>query len=420
MAIAVVGMLDEREEGLGMIKQGIEKRGHRVLLMDISMGTGAGKYTLNPDISSRDLILSRGITFEDLTMMLVRERSGATSIMSESLGEKLLELHGSGDLHGVIAVGGATGTMISLPAMSLLPYGFPKVLISSVAGHPHFAGALSGYYGMKDITVIHSVVDTVGMNRMVRRLMLNGAGAVSGMAETYEPDKDTMKPSIAITEYGHCEKGAHHIRALLDKEFSITSFHSTGFGEKAAVSYVNQGLFKAFIDLVPAGFAEHLFGGTRDAGPGRLSAGNDLDMPYIIAPGGFDMIGCGPLERKDQQDPLWESRHLVERRLHVMDSARVEARTSAEEMKTLGVEVADRLNRRKNKDLVKFIIPLRGFSAPGTEGGVLHDAAADRAFIDSVKENLDPEIETIEMDTDINSPAFAEQVARVLRRTINI
>ena len=51
MAIAVVGMLDEREQGLGIIKEEIEKRGQKAILIDISMGTGAIKYTLKPDIS---------------------------------------------------------------------------------------------------------------------------------------------------------------------------------------------------------------------------------------------------------------------------------------------------------------------------------------------------------------------------------
>jgi hypothetical protein len=53
-----------------------------------SMGTGAIKYALKPDISSQDLIRSRGTTIEQITGMLVKERSRATSIVSESLGEQ--------------------------------------------------------------------------------------------------------------------------------------------------------------------------------------------------------------------------------------------------------------------------------------------------------------------------------------------
>ena len=38
MAIAIVGMLDEREEALRLIRERIEQRGHRAYLIDISVG----------------------------------------------------------------------------------------------------------------------------------------------------------------------------------------------------------------------------------------------------------------------------------------------------------------------------------------------------------------------------------------------
>ena len=416
MAIAVVGMLDEREEALELIRDTIGKKKHKALLMDISMGTGAIKYSLKPEIGVDDLMKNRGITREKIQGMLIRERKMATSIISECLGERLLDLNASGDLQGVIAVGGATGSIITLPAMTRLPYGFPKLLISSVAGQPYMAGQLSEYFGRRDVTVIHSVIDTVGMNAMLERLMRNGAAAICGMAEEYEPLGRDAKPSIALTEFGHCEKGAYYIRQLLDGDFSITSFHATGFGERAAVRMVSEGLFDAFIDLVPAGFSEHLFGGIRDGGPDRLDAGMELNKPYILAPGGFGMISPGSLERRSKDDPLRQSISQGKRKLHVMDSARFEVRATAEEMDTLGREVAGKLNRRKDKKLVKFLIPLRGFSSPGTVGGDLYDPESDMAFITSLKENLDPGIEISEVDTDINGPEFAGAVVQALLR----
>ncbi len=419
MAIAVVGMLDEREEGLGLIRDTIVKKGHKAVLIDISMGTGAIKYSLKPDIGIEDLIKNEGMTPEVIKGMLVKERKMVTSIISDGLGEKLLELNDSGTLKGVIAVGGATGSIISLPAMNRLPYGLPKLLISSVAGQPFMAKRLSEYYRIRDITVMHSVVDTVGMNPMVGRLMRNGAGAICGMADEYEPIQDDGKPSIALTEFGHCEKGAYYIRELLEKDFSVTSFHAIGFGERAAVEMFNQGLFEAFIDLVPAGFSEHILGGIRDAGPDRLDAGIDSERPYIFAPGGFGMISPGALEERNDNDPIKKSLNQGKRKIHVMDSARLEVRATAEEMETLGREVAKRLNRRKNKELVRVLIPLRGFTAPGVEGGDLYDPESDEAFIKSIKENLDPEIVISELDTHINSPEFAKAMVRALLETLS-
>ena len=37
MAIVIVGMLDEREEALNIIKDQIEKRGHKAILIDVSI-----------------------------------------------------------------------------------------------------------------------------------------------------------------------------------------------------------------------------------------------------------------------------------------------------------------------------------------------------------------------------------------------
>ena len=300
MAIAVIGMIDEREQALRLIKEGIERRGHDTVLIDISIGTGAVDSSLEPDISCEDLARAGGTTAEGIREMLVRERDRATEIMSRSLGQALLRLRDEGRLRGVIAVGGMTGTTITLPAMKQLPFGVPKLLISSVAAMPAYAKRLAEFFGVRDITVMHSVVDTVGLNPLVHQLMVNGAGAICGMVENAVRAEAGEKPSLAITEFGFCDKGAHFVRERLEDEFSIVSFHATGLGEKAAVDLVGQGLFEAFIDLVPAGFSEYILGGNRAAGPDRLDAGCSSGKPYILSPCGFDMISCGPIQRKDE------------------------------------------------------------------------------------------------------------------------
>ncbi len=414
MAIALVGMLDEREQGLRLIKGHIERRGHKTLLIDISIGTGAIASSLKPEITCEELADAVGSSIDDMKGMLAGERDKATSLMAEGLCNKLLHLHQSGELDGVIAVGGMTGTFISLSAMKLLPFGIPKLLISSVAAMPAYVKRLSEYFGVRDITVMHSVVDTVGLNPLVRNLMVNGAGAICGMVEAYEPPRKEEKASIAITEFGFCDKGAHYVREFLEGKYNIISFHATGVGEKAAVDLVSQGLFEAFIDLVPAGFSEYLFGGNRAAGPDRLDACSSEGRPYILSPCGFDMISCGPIQRRDEADPLWVSRGLAERKLLIQDAIRVQARTNAEEMKTIAREVAKKLNGHKNKKLVKFVIPTEGFSSLSVKGGALYDPDSDQAFIDELKGDLDKEIEITEVGTNINTPEFARAVVDAL------
>ena len=414
MIIAVIGMLDEREESLQLIKDHIEGRGHKTILIDISIGTGAITSALKADVNCEEIAGISETTVDNIRNMLAKERDKATSLVAEGLGKKLQGLYQAGGLHGVIAVGGMTGTFITLTAMKSLPFGLPKLLISSVAAMPAYAKKLAEYFGVRDITVMHSVVDTVGTNPLVRNLMINGAGAISGMVEEYEAPKKEEKPSIAITEFGFCDKGAHYVRESLEKDYNIVSFHATGIGEKAAVDLVGQGLFEAFIDLVPGGFSEYLLGGNRAAGPDRLDAGCKLGKPYILSPCGFDMISCGPIQRRDEGDPLWVSRKLAERKLLLQDAIRVQARTSSEEMVTIARAVAEKLNQHEDKKLVKFVIPTKGFSSLSFEGGALHEPETDQALIDELKKNLDPDIEIIEVETHINTPEFGRAVVEAL------
>ena len=414
MAIGIVGMLDEREEGLRLLKDRIEARGHKTILIDISIGTGAIESSLKADIPCDELARSGGTTINEVREMLAKERDKATSAMAEGLDRTLRDLQQTGKLKGVIGVGGMTGTFIALSAMKGLPFGIPKLQISSVAAMPAYAKKLAEYFGIRDITVMHSVVDTVGLNPLVRSLMVNGAGAICGMVEAYEAPQKKAKATIAITEFGFCDKGAHYVREFLEKDYDIISFHATGLGEKAAVDFVSQGLFEAFIDLVPAGFSEYIMGGNRAAGPDRLDAVCNQGKPYILSPCGFDMISCGPIQRKDEEDPLWVSRKLAERKYLIQDAIRVQARTRPDEMETIARAVADKLNKYKDKKLVKFVVPTKGFSSLSVEDGALYDPDSDKTFLGELIKKLDPQIETIQVDTHINTPEFARAVVKAL------
>lgn len=418
MAIALIGMLDEREEGLKLLKKRIEENGHETVLIDISIGTGAIESALSGDITPGEIATAGGMTLQDIQDLLDKERDKVTSAVADGLTKKVLNLHEKGQIQGVIGVGGMTGTFINLTAMKQLPFGFPKLLISSAAAMPKYSGRLSEYFGLRDITVMHSVVDTVGMNPLVNALMINAANAISGMAGGYQPIQKETKPSIAITEVGGCDKSAYTIRELLEKDYSLISFHAIGIGDKAAVDLVGQGLFEAFIDLVPAGFSEYLLGGNRAAGPDRLDAGCKFEKPYIVSACAFDIISCGPIQRRDNNDPLWVERKLAERKLLIQDELRVQARTSPEEMKFLAKEVAKKLNTHPNKKLVKVVLPTKGFSSLSAEGAALYEPETDRVFIDEMARCLDPEIELIMVQANMNTREFGLAVVDALKKAL--
>lgn len=418
MSILIIGMVDEREEALTLLKEKIAKRGHPVALADVSIGTGAIVPALKPDITPAAIAQAGGSTIETIRGMLAKERDKAIALMADGMAKIAVEKYAAGELQGVIAVAGMTGTFLSLTVMRALPFGLPKVLISSVAAMPAYATKFADYFGVRDITVIHTVTDTVGMNSLVQSLMLSGAGAISGMVEAYEPPSKTDKPMIAMTEFGFCDKGAGYVRAQIQSKYDVVSFHATGLGDRAVEDLVRQGLFDGFIDLVPANYGEYLLGGNRASAPDRLEAACQRGIPYILSPCGFDMLSCGPIERKDKNDPLWVKRHLAERQLFVQDALRVQARTSAEELATIAQAVAEKLNKHPKKHLVKFIIPTKGFSSLSVEGGQLYAPEIDRVFVAALREQLDPGIETIEVDAHINTPEFGKAAASALETSL--
>jgi uncharacterized protein (UPF0261 family) len=166
--------------------------------------------------------------------------------------------------------------------------------------------------------------------------------------------------------------------------------------------------------MVPGGFSEYLLGGNRSAGPDRLDAGIAQGKPYILTPCGFDMLSCGPIQRRDDKDPLWTTRKLAERKLLLQDAVRVQARTSIEEVQMVAQKVAEKLNQSANKKMIKFIVPVRGFSSISVEGGALFDPESDRAFIDALKANLHKAIDIVEVETHVNAPEFADAVVKAL------
>lgn len=418
MPIVIIGMLDEREPALRIIKDQIEKRGHTTILADISIGTGGIIPTLKPDLLPAEIASWGGGTIEGVKGLIVTDRERAISIMVDGLTAKITELYEAGNMEGVIAVGGMTGTSISLTTMSKLPFGLPKLLISSVAAMPAYAKRLGQYLGLKDIVVMNSVVDMVGMNGPVHTVAINGANAIAGMVEAAAHFPDESRDSIVVTEFNFCDEGAHYVSKLLSDKYEVLSFHAQGIGDRAAVDFVRQKRCRGFIDLVPASFGEYLLGGNRASGPRRLNIANDLCIPYVISPCGFDMISCGPMERKDKDDLLWKSRRLAERQLFFQDAMRVQARTSAKEMQQIARAVAERLNMYKDKKMVKFVIPKGGFSSLSVEGAALYDPDSDHAFLTTLRENIDSEIRVIEVDADINSLEFAVAVKEALSEAL--
>ena len=410
--IVVLCSLDTKGNETHYLKECVIKLGMKPILLD----TGFGGKALTPaEISAGEVATLGGGDIK--TLRESSDTDGASRIMTEGASKKIKELLAKGQCDGVVSFGGASNTTLSTNIMKTLPFGIPKLMVSSAASMPAYAAK---FIGTADITMMHSVVDISGLNDLTRAVLERAAGGICGMAGVssgaVKPDSDSLL--IAVTTFKFSERCSQGVIKLLEeKGYTVIPFHAQGMGDKAMEELIDQGLFDGIVDVVPAGVSEHLLNGNRDAGPSRLEAAGRRGIPQVVTPCGFDMLSCGPLNRKDNNDPLWTAHNLSERKIFIPDEFRVQARTSAEELRSIAAEVAEKLNKARGP--VKFFIPKLGWSTISIKGADLHEPESDAIFAPALREYLNDDIEVREEDTELNSLRFTTLLVEALEEMLH-
>src|SRR4029077_3414522 len=106
------------------------------------------------------------------------DRGKAIAAAARGVAQIALELHAKGEVDGVLGLGGSAGTTIATAAMRALPFGVPKLMVSTLA-----SGQVRPYVGVRDVVMMPSVVDISGLNRISRTVLANAAGAMIGMMQ---------------------------------------------------------------------------------------------------------------------------------------------------------------------------------------------------------------------------------------------
>jgi uncharacterized protein (UPF0261 family) len=406
-SIVIVSSLDTKGQEVKFIKDLIEQRGHKTVLLDMSM---RGEPQIPADIPCEEVARAGGITIQEIKTS-TKSRSEITSIMIEGAIRKVLELYQTGKLDGIVGVGGVSNTAMGTDIMKALPFGVPKLMVSSGAAMPSYAG---GFFGSSDMTIISSVVDMAGLHELSKSVLMRAAGAICGMVESgagsvIDSLKRMDKPLVALTQFQYSEACCDWIRQYLEERgFIVIPCHADGVGDRAMEKLLDQGIFDGVVDIVPGGLSEQLLGGNRAAGPDRLEAAGKRGIPQVITPCGFDMISCGPLQRKEKNDPLWTSLNIAARNYFVQDSYRVQARTNIEELRLTARTITEKLNKAKGP--VIFLIPVRGWSSLSVREQPLYDPDADGIFVEELRKQLKPEIEVRKLDMHLNTQEFAMAV----------
>ena len=385
--IAILGTLDTKGEEHAYVAELIRARGHEALMIDV--GT-QGAPTVAPDISRSELIGSQ--TFTD--------RGAAVAAISEAAAAFCAQLVATGKIDGIISLGGGGGTAIGTAAMRALPVGLPKLMVSTLAA----SESAPAYMGVKDVTMMPSIVDVAGLNRISRPIFANAAGAICGMVETAAPAAED-KPVIAASMFGNTTECVNHAKDLLEAAgFEVLVFHATGTGGRTMESLIETGLVAGVLDLTTTEWADEHVGGILGAGPTRLEAAARAGVPAVIAPGCLDMVNFG---EPDTVPAKFSGRTFYHHNPQV-----TLMRTSADECLALGKLLAEKINLSTGP--VKVLLPWDGISVISQPDGPFHDGAADVALFDTLKVHLRDDIAVEELDCSINAPQFAEAAARAL------
>lgn len=393
--IAVLATLDTKGHEAQFVREQIEAFGDHALVIDTGVtGTPAARA----DISRVQVADAGGTSLEKL--LEHPDRAIAAPVMADGATKILTDLARDGKIHAVVAMGGTQGTTLATKAMRALPYGFPKVMVSTMA-----SGNVGPWVDIRDITMMFSVTDILGLNPVMRKILANAAAAASGMANSPVQMERRAKPLIGVTTVGITTQGAMKaIEVLENAGYETIVFHAIGPGGRAMEQMMREGIIGAVLDYSTIEVSNEMFHALLAGGPDRLTTAGKLGLPQVLCPGAIEVL---VYNEPHTVPPPFNTRTLIRHSPQITD-----VRLNRDEMAEVGKEVARRLQFTKS-DAV-FMIPTAGYDSYAVAGEGFHDPDADNAFVDELRKGLPAQIKIVERDTHIDDPAFATEAAETL------
>ncbi len=420
--LLIITTLDTKGREAARVRDCVTRLGINPLVMDVGM---LGKPLIYPDITRDEVVAAAGVHLEDF----IKEGNRSSAVKAVQEGGAILakRLFEEGKCHGVFGMaeesrgelsemvrgadmvfitcgmGGGTGTAIVTYIMRALPFGIPKVVLSTVASRD-----VREYVGTKDIVMFHSVADLLGTNGLMRLILDQASHAVCGMIQRGSTIQKE-KPMVAVTAYGINSACALIAEPLLqEKEYEMIAFHANGVGGMAMEELIAQGLIAGVIDFTTHEIADEMFGGyCKGIGSTRLETAGTMGIPLVVAPGGLDNAVFSPFY------PMPEG--LKGRKIYTHD-VRFCVRMGPEEMKAFAKIVGEKLN--KSTVPTHVLIPLKGWSEADKPGRELYDPETNQVFVKELKRILRSDIPIEEVNLHVSDPGFAERAVQLIDQMI--
>jgi uncharacterized protein (UPF0261 family) len=391
--VLMVITLDTKSAEARYVREVLEAHGVGVIHLDASIRSLVGGAEIGPEAVAQ----AAGSTLEQVRAL--KHEGKCQAVMTQvALAQ---DLQRRGDIAGVIGVGGSMGTTLASAIMRAMPYGMPKLMISTMA-----SGFTRPFVGNRDILMLNSVCDIAGLNSVSRDVFRYGAIALAAMAREYAPGASEGKPLVLISTLSTTDKCSVRVREALTRQgYEVMVFHTLGTGGMTLDDIVRERNVAAVVDMSLVEINDYLQGGLCSAGPERAKAALQKGVPTVFAPGNIDFMVAGPIEQARAQFPG--------KRYHMHNAALTAVRAEAPELKALAEHMAGLI--RDAKGPVNFLVPLQGFSAHDSEQGYLHDPSLPPVFCEHLKRVMPAGVPIVEFDCHINDPQFADAIiARVL------
>lgn len=392
--IAVIGTLDTKSNEIAYVRDKINALGARALVIDSGI---LGTPTIPADIDRTAVATAAGKTLSEVQQ--AGSRSAAVELMEVGLAAITRDLYQAGRLHGVLCLGGAEGALMGAAAMHALPVGVPKFIVSpSASGRREFGPFMAS----SDVTVMHSVIDILGLNAIARSVFDNAAAAIVGMVTWAGKTPRSDLPAVGVTMLGQTTPGAMVlVRILENAGYEPIIFHANGVGGPAMDALARGKVLAGVIDFTLSEPANSMFNGIHSTDDRRMTAAPESGIPLLVVPGAADFFNQGPI---DTVEPAYRGRPMY-RHNPVATLVRIQN----DEMDELGKIIANRIRTATAPTAV--LAPTRGFSLIGVADGPIADHNADLRLIESLERNLPTSIPVERADMDINAAAFGKLAA---------
>jgi uncharacterized protein (UPF0261 family) len=389
--VYLLATLDTKGHEIAFVRDRLVALGVACQVVDTSC---IGAPTIAADVSRDDVFRAAGVSLE--AMQQQADRGLAVARAGEGAAALISRWHGEGRVAGVLGIGGGAGTSIGAAAMRALPLGVPKVMLSTLA-----AGDVRAFVGQKDIVMIHSVVDILGLNRISRTVLAEAAHAMAGMVLFRQDVAADDRPLVAVTMFGVTTPAVEHAKGALEAAgFEVLVFHATGAGGQTMESLAREDALAGVLDLTTTELADELVGGVLSAGPARLTAAGERGIPQVVSVGATDMVNFWAVDTVPER--------FQSRKLHRHNPNVTLMRTTADENRLIGQQIGRKLAAARGP--VVIMLPAKGVSAIDGQGQPFDDPAARRSLFDAIRGTCGS-VPVVELDLHINDREFATAAA---------